>query len=419
VTLGVTGGIAAYKSAEIVRLLRRRDLQVQVCMTQAATKLMSPHTLATLSEKPVALDLFDPALSPEYSEEPPGLIAAESRRRGIGHIQLSRSADLFLVAPATANILGKVAAGIADDLLSTAIMASSIPLLFAPAMNLLMWRSQAVQENLARLKQRGYQFIGPEVGELACGESGAGRMAAPEQIVDRTLRLLLGPEAGLGVLVTAGPTEEPVDAVRFLSNRSSGKMGVALAEAACRRGHRVTLIAGPLRCPAALGVERIDVTTAAEMEQAILERESQAEILIMAAAVADYRPQKPERGKIGSGATDLTLPLTPNPDILSRVAPARQKRGAVTVGFALEVGEGGEGRARQKLEQKGLDLIVLNDPTRPEAAFGGETTQVTILGPSGQTVPLPVQAKAAAAGEILRRAEALHKGSPRKGRQSG
>lgn len=387
VTLGVTGCIAAYKAAEIVRLLRQMDVRVQVAMTAAATQLMSAQALATLSENPVATSLWG--------------------RPEIDHIRLSREADLMVIAPATANILGKAAGGIADDLLSTAIMASDVPVLFAPAMNVRMWENPAVQSNVARLQERGYAFVPPEAGDLACGEAGVGRMADPRTIVDTALRLMLALSFRRRVVVTAGPTEEPLDPVRVLTNRSSGKMGVALAEAARDLGHRVTLIAGPLRCDPPLGVERMDVTTAAEMLAQVQAHEEEADLLIMTAAVSDYRPAQVAEGKLASGRSDLSIAFVPNPDILATVVPARRARGAVTVGFALEVGEDGEARARGKLDAKGVDLIVHNDATRPDSAFGGDTTRVTLFFRDGRIDRLETMPKTVAAREILMRAEAL------------
>ncbi|MCK4302918.1 MAG: bifunctional phosphopantothenoylcysteine decarboxylase/phosphopantothenate--cysteine ligase CoaBC [Candidatus Eisenbacteria sp.] len=399
ITLGVTGGIAAYKSAEIVRHLRRMGVCVQVVMTPAATHLMSPQALAALSGNAVATELFRPHAGAGLT--PLGF------HPGIDHIELSRNADLIVVAPATANILGKVASGIADDLLSTTIMASSAPVLFAPAMNTRMWTNPVVQANVASLREKGYLFVGPAAGDLACGEEGPGRMAEPEQIIDIAVQNVLNQAAGLRVLVTAGPTEEQVDPVRVLSNRSSGKMGVAIAEAARNRGHKVTMIAGPLRCNPPLGVDRIHVHTAQEMQAEVAARESQADVLIMAAAVADYRPRTPSKTKIPSGSKDLALELTSNPDILAAIGPDRLQRGVITIGFALEIGDSGVEKARHKLEAKGLDMIVLNDATRADSAFGAETTRVTFLLRSGPDEALPVNPKAVAAAEIVRRGEAL------------
>lgn len=397
VTLGITGGIAAYKTAELVREMRRMGLGVQVVMTEAAQLLVSPHALATLSERPVVTHLFHPLL----------LRADHEPSANISHIQLSRTADMFVVAPATANVLAKVAAGVADDVLTTAIVASNIPVLFAPAMNVEMWGDPIVQDNVDKLRAAGYHFVGPEAGDLACGETGSGRMSSPHGILDAALPLILQRTGGRRVLITAGPTEEPIDEVRVLSNRSSGKMGVALAAAARDRGHRVTLVAGPLRCPIPPGIAHVPVTTAANMLRAVEAHEEGAEILIMAAAVADYRTRDAAPGKLPSKQDALRLALVRTPDILATVAPRRRARGAVTVGFALEVGDEGEARARRKLAEKGLDMIVLNDATRPESAFGADTTRILLLVGDGAFEPLPVQSKAAAAQAILKRAESI------------
>jgi phosphopantothenoylcysteine decarboxylase / phosphopantothenate---cysteine ligase len=396
VTLGVTGGIAAYKTADIVRLLRKMDVAVQVVMTENATRLMSPHTLATLSEHPVATEMF----APDQILEP-----------GIRHIRLSRSADLIIVAPATANILGKVACGIADDLLSTSLLASSAPVLFAPAMNELMWRHAAVQTNISKLRDWGYHFVGPGTGELACGETGVGRMSEPWEIVDAAVRFLLEKGRGLRILVTAGPTEEPVDPVRVLSNRSSGKMGIAIAEAARNRGHAVTLISGPVTAQLPFGVKRIQVQTAEEMLGAVTQQEAEADVLVMTAAVADYRPRRAETCKMPSGQQEMTLALEPNPDILASVGPGRSRRGDITIGFALEIGDSGEERAWSKLEEKGLDLIVLNDATQPDSAFGGDTTRQVFIFRDKTVERLPVQRKSAAAVALVRAFESLHANS--------
>ncbi|MBM3316649.1 MAG: bifunctional phosphopantothenoylcysteine decarboxylase/phosphopantothenate--cysteine ligase CoaBC [Candidatus Eisenbacteria bacterium] len=404
VTLGVTGSIAAYKAADIVRRLTGLGVQVRVVMTRSGARLMSPHALATLSGSPVALRMWRPA---------------ELLQAGIDHLDLGREPDLLLVAPATANILGKTAGGIADDLLSTAIMAAACPVIFAPAMNVRMWENPVTQRNVAALRELGHHFVGPEAGDLACGETGAGRMAQPEAIADRVARMLLARLDGLRVLVTAGPTEEEIDPVRVLTNRSSGVMGARLAEAARDRGHRVTLIAGPLRCPHPIGVERFDVASAEEMARAVAEAEPRADVLVMAAAVADYRPARREAAKIPSGSAALQIPLVPNTDILASVAPARAARGQVTVGFALEIGDGGEERARAKLRAKGVDMIVLNDPTRSDSAFGGETTQPSFLYRDGRIERAEVMTKYAAAMEIVERAEALRDHAAAGGRTHG
>ncbi len=393
VGLGVTGSIAAYKSAEIIRLLRGMGVRVRVVMTRAGSYMITPDALAPLSGNPVAVDMFSAQ----------GALASNME-----HLDIGREVDALLVAPATADILGKVAAGIADDLLSTAIMACPAPVLFAPAMNTRMWENPIVQRNVALLKEAGYHFVGPEAGDLACGETGLGRMASPETAVDRTVKILLERLGGLRVVVTGGPTEEAVDPVRVISNRSSGIMGVRLAEAARDSGHRVTLIAGPLRCSPPPGVGTISVTTAEEMQRAVQEVEAHAEILIMAAAVSDYRPAQPHATKIRSGSESLEIRLVPNPDILAGVAAGRRQRGVVTVGFALEIGAEGETRAQRKLADKKLDLIVLNDATRKESAFGGETIEAELLFADGRIERLPVMSKRDAARAILGQAEELH-----------
>jgi len=408
VTLGVTGGIAAYKTAEIVRLMRKIGIQVQVVMTKSATRLMSHHTLATLSENPVLTEIFAPDPNLNESAIPLSYPAGQSSpSNGISHIQLSRTADLLLIAPATANIIGKAANGIADDLLSTTILANSAPIVFAPAMNDQMWIHPAVQANIAKLREWGSHIVGPSSGELACGTSGTGRMSSPEEILDEVVPILLDQTKGKHFLVTAGPTEEPIDPVRVLSNRSSGKMGYAIAEAARNRGHRVTLITGPASAPLPFGVRKIQVQTANQMLAEVTAIEPEADVVIMTAAVSDYRPASPGSNKISSGQTDLSLDLVPNPDIVASIAPERSRRGLITVGFALEIGESGEERARKKLETKGLDLVVLNDATVPDSAFGGDTTRQTFIFKDRSIQQLPMQSKADSARELVLRCESL------------
>ncbi len=408
VTLGVTGGIAAYKTAELVRLMRKTGIQVQVVMTSNATRLMSAHTLATLSDNPVVTEMFAPDPGSSETTQTNSLPAGtETPGTGIPHIRLSRSADLLLIAPATANIIGKCANGIADDLLSTTILASSVPVLFAPAMNDQMWQHKAVQANIARLRDWGYHFAGPGSGALACGTSGTGRMSSPEEILDVAVPILLSKTGRQHYLITAGPTEEPIDPVRVLSNRSSGKMGVAIAEAARNRGHRVTLIAGPMTTPLPFGVNKVSVQTAEEMFSAVKAAEQEADVMIMTAAVADYRLANPESAKMPSGQTDLSLDLATNPDIVASIAPKRSIRNQITIGFALEIGEAGEERARKKLETKGLDLIVLNDATKSDSAFGGDTTHQVFIYKDRSIERRPVLSKAEAARELVLRCESL------------
>ncbi len=384
--LGVSGSIAAYKSAEIVRLLQKAGVEVHCILTRAGAEFITPLTLGTLSGQPVTTGMFDEVTG------------------GIRHIQVTRESDLLLVAPASGNILGKVAHGIADDALSTAIMASSAPVVFAPAMNTRMWESAAVKANVRLLEERGFLFVTPGTGSLACGEMGTGRMADPAEVVAFVLRQLGTEGRGRRLLVTAGRTEEDLDPVRFLTNRSSGRMGFAVAEAARDRGYAVTVVAGTTSVEPPLGVEVVRVRSAAEMARAVAARHEEHEIVVMTAAVADYRPRHVEPRKIPGRQRRLTLDLEPTEDVL---ASLRGKRaGKVTIGFALETEAEMEG-ARRKLETKGADCIVLNNPTRPGSAFGGETNEVTLLFAVGRTEVLPLSTKRRVAEEILRHAEEI------------
>ncbi|HQU15756.1 MAG: bifunctional 4'-phosphopantothenoylcysteine decarboxylase/phosphopantothenoylcysteine synthetase [Chromatiales bacterium 21-64-14] len=341
IVLGVSGGIAAYKSCELVRRLRLAGAQVRVVMTAAASAFVTPLTFQALSGQPVHQDLLDP-----------GAEAA------MGHIELARWADAVLVAPATADTLARFAQGRADDLLATLCLATTAPLALAPAMNHRMWAHPATQANRAVLESRGVRLWGPAAGDLACGEVGDGRMLEPDLLVERLVGLFApGTLQGLTVLVTAGPTREPLDPVRFLSNRSSGKMGYAVARAAAEAGARVILVSGPVACATPDRVERIDVESAAEMQAAVLERVAAAHLYISAAAVADYTPVAPASGKLKKGRGTVTLPLAPAPDILRQVAALA---GApFTVGFAAETERLVE-NARAKRMSKGLDMVAAN-----------------------------------------------------------
>lgn len=396
VVLGVTGSIAAYKAAEIVRLFRKEGIDVQVVMTPSAREFIGPITLGTLSGNPVTVDLFSAETGGPYMDW-----GAERSAGGIRHIQASRESNLILVAPASGNLIGKVACGIADEPLSTAILASSVKVLFAPAMNTRMWENPAVQANVATLKRRGYEFVDPVEGDLACGEFGRGKMADPLVIVDRALQLMGPGRADLPrVLVTAGSTREPVDPVRLLTNRSSGKMGFAIAEEARRMGFPVTLVHGAVSVPPPLGVKRLEVATAEEMLGVCKRLSKDHPILVMAAAVADYRSTSVPKAKIEGGKKEIDLKLTANPDILAALAPGRKKM--KTVGFALETGEG-SARARAKMKRKGCDLMVLNHPLKPGSEFGGDTNEVVLLYPDGREESLPLMTKGEVAREIMRR----------------
>jgi phosphopantothenoylcysteine decarboxylase/phosphopantothenate--cysteine ligase len=405
VLVGVSGGIACYKVCEVVRLLARAGAHVQVVMTAAARAFVMPLTLQTLSGQRVATDTFDCAQEAE-----------------IGHIRIADAAEVALVAPATANVLGKLAHGIADDLLTTVLLATRAPLLLAPAMNVHMWQHPAVQANLATLRARGAHVVGPESGSLACGYEGEGRLADPAAIVD-AVGALLGPRdlEGEHVLVSAGPTQEPVDPVRYLSNHSSGKMGVAIAVAARRRGATVTLVTGPTAIPDPPGVDVVHVTSAAEMARALQRAFSHATVLVMAAAVADYRPARPLDRKMKKGSATLVLPLERTSDILTGLAAEKGSR--VVVGFAAETHDV-VAEARRKLREKRLDLVVANDVTAPGAGFGSDTNVVRLIDASGGDSALPVLPKDAVADRILdwvvghlpRRAAARRRPTPRRAR---
>ena len=382
VVVGMTGGIACYKACELVRLLSRAGTRVRVIMTAGAREFVTPLTLQTLSGAPVATDTFDPTQESE-----------------IGHIRLADDAQVVVIAPATANVLAKMASGIADDLLTTMLLATKAPLVLAPAMNVHMWEHVAVQENLARLVARGARVVGPGTGSLACGYEGAGRMAEPEEIVE-AVRCALAPQdlAGERVLVSAGPTQEPVDPVRYLSNHSSGKMGFALARVAHRRGATVTLVTGPTALSPPPGVTVVTVRTAREMARALETAFADATVVVMAAAVADYRPRQPRPRKLKKSAASLTLELERTTDILAGLGA--RKGGRLLVGFAAETYDL-VAEARRKLAAKHLDLIVANDVTAPGAAFGSDTNVVRLLAADGLDEALPVLPKEEVAGRIL------------------
>ena len=389
ITLGVTGGVAAYKSAELVRRLQDAGHTVQVVMTRAAREFITPLTFAALSGQKVITELF--------SESNAGDANVES---AIEHIAVAQRTDLLLVAPATADTLAKFARGLADDFLSTLYLASTAPVVLAPAMNVNMWQHAATQENIATLRKRGVRIVEPGEGYLACGMTGPGRLAAQEEILKAVREIVQAQQdlSGETVLVTAGPTCEDLDPVRFFTNRSSGKMGYAVAEAAARRGAKVILISGPTSLEAPEGVERVDVRTAEEMLRAVESRFAEASIGVFAAAVADYRPAERASAKIKRTKESLTIRLEPNPDILATVA--REKGDRVVVGFAAETDHVAES-ARKKLAQKNADLIVANDVTAEGAGFDVDTNIVTIFSRDGRDLPLPRLSKAEVAQRIL------------------
>ena len=384
VILGVTGGIAAYKAAEVVRGLRRAGAEVSVIMTEHAREFITPLTLQTLSGKTVLTGQFDVPTGGD-----------------IEHIALVRNSDLLLVAPATADILAKFAGGVADDFLTTFYTAYTGPVLVAPAMNSRMWAHQSVQENLAILRSRGVGVVEPEEGELACGEEGMGRLASEERIVIEALRWARRGTslAGEKVLVTAGPTREALDPVRFLSNRSSGRMGYAIAAAARRRGAAVNLISGPTSLPPPWGVELARVETAEQMAEQVRRRFEESTICFMTAAVSDYRPSKVSQRKLSRGEGRV-LDLVPTEDILASLGRGASREGRLLVGFAAETGNP-ETAARKKLLDKNLDYIFANDVTRSGAGFDVETNILVGLARDGSWRKFPLASKGELAEQIL------------------
>jgi phosphopantothenoylcysteine decarboxylase/phosphopantothenate--cysteine ligase len=373
ILLGVTGGIAAYKAATLVRELVKAGAEVQVVMTPAATEFITPLTLSVLSRREVVINMFPPA-----PDEP--------TMQWTRHVELGLWADCMLIAPASANTIAKIAHGLADNFLTTLVLALRAPLVIAPTMDLDMYANEATRRNIAQLREQGCMIIEPESGELASGLSGPGRLPETGVLVARLTEVLreTGKDlAGKRILVTAGPTQEPIDPVRYIGNRSSGKMGFALAAAAQQRGGEVTLISGPVSLATPRAVRRIDVRTAVEMEQAVLAEFPAVDLLIMAAAVADFAPAAPSERKIKRDQIpddSLTLKLRPNPDILKAVAHVKRRQ--VVVGFALETDDP-VANARKKLTEKGCDAIVLNDATEEGAGFGTETNIVTFMTAAG------------------------------------
>lgn len=372
ILLGVTGGIAAYKAAYLVRRLRDAGAEVRVVMTDAARAFIAPLTLQALSGNPVRSQLLDPA--------------AEA---AMDHIELARWADRVLVAPASADFIARLSHGLANDLLSTLCLATGAPLLLAPAMNRHMWLNAATQANVALLGKRGVRLLGPDEGGQACGETGPGRMLEPDAIVVALCELAEQPLREVSVLLTAGPTREPLDPVRYLSNRSSGRMGYALAQALTGLGARVRLISGPVSLAAPAGVERIPVETALDMELAVMQRLADSRIFVASAAVADYRAEAPASEKIKKDQDTLSLRLVRNPDILARVAALQD--GPFTVGFAAETHQVVES-ARNKLQVKKLDMIAANRVGGPQGGFESEDNALTVLWPGG-SMELPMMPK--------------------------
>lgn len=389
--VAVTGGIAAYKSCELIRELKKRGADVRVTMTPSAARFISELTLATLSEHPVLTSLF------EGNEE-----------QGTVHIDLARWCDAFVVCPATANVLAKVAMGMADDAVTTSILATAAPVVFCPAMNSVMWEKQSVQNNIGQLREFGYEIVEPEWGDLATTAEGEGwgRLASVAHIVQKLKTVLLATRdlAGKKVIVTAGPTRAAIDPVRFITNYSSGKMGFALAEAACLMGAEVVLIAGPNSLPPVFGARYIAIETVEELKAAIDAEYDDADVLLMAAAVSDYKPAQTAEQKLKKTEQGLTLELTRTTDVLAELG--KRKADCLHVGFAVET-ENGVANAVQKINRKNLDMIVLNNPLEEGAAFAGDTNIVSIINKHGQAEKLPKMSKLEVAEAILQRVHGL------------
>lgn len=389
IILGVTGGIAAYKAAELVREMVKARAEVHVIMTAHAQEFVTPLTFRVLSGNPVLTDLFREDV---YN---------------ISHIEITEQAHLMIIAPATANIIGKIVAGLADDPLSTSVMAMSAPVVICPAMNNRMYGNSIVRDNISRLMERGYVIVPPGYGELACKAEGEGRLAEISVIMEEIRRVLTPQDlAGERILVTAGPTREPLDPVRFITNYSSGKMGYAIAKVAHRRGAEVVLVSGPTTITPPMGVKVVAVTTACEMRDAVLAHRDWATVIVKAAAVADYRPRTRASQKIKKKEGELALPLERNPDILSEVA--RDKGDKIVVGFSMET-EDLVGRSQQKLVEKGVDIICANDLTETGAGFAGDTNKVTLIEAGGKVEPLPIMDKDAVADRLLDRVREMRR----------
>lgn len=391
IVLGIGGGIAAYKCADLTRRLIERGAEVRIVMTHAAKEFITPLTMQAVSGHPVADSLLDPA--------------AEA---SMGHIEIAKWADLVLLAPATADLIARVAAGMGNDLLTTLCLATDAPVALAPAMNQQMYRAMATQENLATLKRRGHPVWGPASGEQACGDIGPGRMLEPMQLVGLVeAHFTEGDLSGTSFLITAGPTREAIDPVRYLTNHSSGKMGYAIAEAAAKRGATVTLVSGPVNLPTPAGVSRIDVESAQQMHDAVHAHAGQHQIFIACAAVADFRPANiaDQKMKKQDGQDDMTLTLVKNPDIVASVAAMTEKR-PFTVGFAAET-QDVEHYARNKLVKKNLDLICANDVSREGQGFNSDQNALHLYWPTGDKA-LPLASKADIGQQLVSEITALY-----------
>jgi len=390
ILLGVTGSIAAYKAADIASKLTQSGAEVDVVLTEHARRFVTEVTFRAITRRPVLTDLFD-----------------EPEERQIAHIHLAKRADVLLIAPATANILAKLAVGIADDLLTTLALATQAKMVIAPAMNTVMWQHPATQHNVRVLEERGAHFVYPAEGMLACGDVGAGKLADTPVILAAVEQVLNPPLRGVRILITAGPTEEPVDAVRHISNPSSGKMGYAIAAEAVRMGAEVTLVTGPTLLDPPAGAKTIRVRTAQQMLDACLQVYEEVDVVIATAAVSDYRPAEVWQGKRKKGEEEWTIRLVPNPDILRTLGERKGKH--VLVGFAAETQEL-LANAQAKLREKNLDLIVANDVSQEGSGFRTDTNRVTLLWADGRQEPLPLMTKQEVAQRLLQKVKQLVSG---------
>ncbi|MDP2891574.1 MAG: bifunctional phosphopantothenoylcysteine decarboxylase/phosphopantothenate--cysteine ligase CoaBC [Bacillota bacterium] len=389
VILGVTGCIAAYRAADIAGALKKNGIAVHVVMTKNAQKFITPRTLEAISQNPVTCDLFE-----------------RDKPWEVGHVSLAKAADAVLIAPCTANILGKIAHGIADDMLTTTVMATKAPIIIAPAMNTRMYENPIVQQNIEKLESMGCRFVGPVSGRLACGDVGLGHIADTDDIAKAVLSVLDVKKdlAGLKILVTAGPTCEPIDPVRYIANRSSGKMGYAIAQAALERGGEVILVSGPVHIPPPRGARMVSVETAEQMRDAVLGEYENADIVIMAAAVADFMPESADGSKIKKADTGLEIKLKKTPDILIELG--KRKKNQILIGFAAET-DNLEEYAKQKLIDKNLDMVAANDVSLPGAGFGCDTNIVTCFLKNGEKIALDLAPKIKIAHSILDQAARL------------
>jgi len=393
IIVGVTGGIAAYKAAELVRILVKAGAETRVAMTSNATRFISPLTLETLSGNKVISEMFNPETHP------------------VAHITWGQESDLIIIAPATANFIAKMAYGLADDFLSTMVLASTAKTLVCPAMNSQMLRNPVTQENIKRIVERGYVVMEAGEGELACHAEGPGRLPDPEEIAEQAAMMLAEHDlSSLKLLVTAGPTIEAMDPVRFISNRSTGRMGYALARAAAMRGASVTLVSGPTSLPPPRGIKFREVKSAEEMKAAVFDCIGDIDVIIKAAAVSDYRPREISAQKIKKGAASLSIDLVKNPDILLELGKAKADSSYILVGFAAET-EDILTNAMEKLRAKNLDIIVVNDVTREDSGFRSDTNLVKIIYRDGSREELPLMSKDEVAGRILDRIKALREGN--------